>query len=156
MKSLALLSALVLAAGTVGAQESYGTIRSTTKLRGDGSSSTTTVDPDARTATEVITDAKGKVQRKTTYLLGEKDMASGAIFSDAKGQVIYKASYKRDGYGRVVECAFAGPDDRYLGKRLFTFGVGDQVAKMEDYDANGQLIARPQAAAPGKAARKGR
>ena len=154
MKTFALLSALLLAAGTVGAQESYGTIRSTTKLRGDGSTSTTTVDPDARTAVETIADAKGKVLRKTTYLLGEKDMAVGAIFSDAKGAVIYKASYKRDGYGRVVECTFAGPDDRYLGKRIFTFGAGDQVAKMDDYDANGQLIVRPQAAKPGRATKR--
>ncbi len=146
MKFPVLLSALLFAAVTASAQESYGTIKATTKLRADGSTSTTILDPEKRTAEETITDARGKLLKKITYVLGERDLAIGAIFSDAKGNVIYKASYQRDGVGRVVESAFTGPDGRYLGKRTFAFGAGDTVTRMEDYDANGVLIMRPQAA----------
>lgn len=144
MKFPVLLTALLFGAISAGAQESYGTIKATTKLRADGSTSTTILDPEKRTAEETLTDAKGKVTRKTTYILGERDLAIGAIFADAKGNVIYKVSYQRDALGRVIESSFSGPDGRYLGKRIFAFGVGDTVMRMDDYDANGVLIARPQ------------
>jgi len=146
VKLTVILSALLMAALPAGAQESYGTIKATTKLRPDGTTSTTIVDPDKRTAEETITDGRGKPIRKTTYILGERDLAVGAIFADAKGNVIYKASYQRDAYGHVVESAFTAPDGRYLGKRVFVFGAGDKVTSVQDYDANGQIIARPQAA----------
>ena len=142
MKISVLILALFLAAATVRAQESYGTIKSTTKLHNDGSSSTTVVDPEKRTAEETLRDAKGKVVRTTTYILGEGDLAIGAVFSDPKGNVIYKASYQRDGMGRVIEASFTNPDGVYLGKRLFDF-TGGPTARVEDYDAKGVLISRP-------------
>jgi hypothetical protein len=135
----ALFCTALLACG----QESYGTIRATTKLRPDGSSSTTIVDPEKRTAEETITDAGGKTQRKTTYLLGDRNFAVEAIFADAKGNIIYKAAYQRDGLGRVLESSFTGPDGKYLGKRLFTYGANDVVTRTEDYDAQNRLIVRP-------------
>ncbi len=146
MKLPALFSALLCAAITASAQDSYGTIRATTKLRPDGTTSTTITDPEKRTAEETISDANRKVLRKTTYILGERDISIGAIFADAKGKVIYKASYVRDGAGRVIETAFTSPEDKYLGKRIFVYGAGDAVARVEDYDAQGRLIARPAAA----------
>ncbi len=146
MKIPVFFFAVLVAAVSASAQESYGTIKATTKLRADGSTCTTIVDPEKRTAEETITDTKGKVQRKTTFLLGDRDLAIGAIFADAKGNVIYKASYQRDAYGHVIESSFTGPEGQYLGKRLFFFGTGDTVTRIEDYDAKGQLIARPQAA----------
>lgn len=146
MKIPALLLSLVCVAASASAQESYGTVRSTTKLRPDGSKSTTTVDPEKRTAEETVIDSKGKVAQKITYLLGDGDIAIGAIFYDLKGNVKYKASYKRDGQGRVIESSFSSPDDQYLGKRRFIYGSGD-AARVEDYDAKGVLIARPQTAA---------
>jgi hypothetical protein len=139
-----LLFALLCAAISVDAQEYYGTIKSTTKLRADGLTSTTTVDPDQRTAEETVRDGSGKVLRTTTYTLGERDLPIGAVFADAKGKVIYKASYQRDAIGQVVETTFTGPDDRYLGKRVFVFGGGKAITRVEDYDARGQLIAQAQ------------
>ena len=150
MKIPAFLLALLCAAAFAHAQESYGTIRATTKLHPDGTKSTTILDPEKRTAEETILDAAGKVRQKTTYLLGDGDLAIGAIFYDAKGNMKYKASYKRDGQQRVIETAFTSTDDKYLGKRKFVYGTGD-VARIEDYDANGTLITRPQAAARGAA-----
>lgn len=140
---------LLLAAPLVRAQETYGTIRATTKLREDGSKSTTIVDPEKRTAEETITDSGNKVLRKTTYLLGDHDLAVGAIFYNAKGVAIYQASYQRDAQGHVVESSFTSPDGRYLGKRLFVYGAKDAVSQVQDYDANGVLIT--SAAKPGAA-----
>jgi hypothetical protein len=137
------LATLFVAAPLLRAQESFGTIRATTKLRADGSKSTTILDPDKRTAEETITDAKDKPMRKITYVLGERDLAIGAIFADGKGNVQYKVSYQRDAYGHVIESSFTSPDGRYLGKRVFVYGVGDTVAQVQDYDAKGQLITPP-------------
>jgi len=139
------LLVLLCAAIVARAQETLGTIRATVKTRGDGSKVTTILDPEKRTAEETVTDQAGKVQRKITYLLGDGDLSIGAIFYDAKGNVTYKASYKRDTMGRVIESSFTSPDDQYLGKRKFVYGAGD-AARVEDYDANGTLITRPQPA----------
>jgi hypothetical protein len=143
VKILTLVFALLCAATLARAQENYGTIRSTTKMFEDGSKSTTLMDPEKRTAEETTYDAKGKVTRKITYLLGDGDLSIGAIFYDAKGNVTYKASYKRDGSGRVIESTFTSPDEKYLGKRRFIYGAGSKTS-VEDYDANGALITRAQ------------
>ena len=150
MKLPFLLSALLLTATiVVQAQETYGTIRATTKLRPDGTKVTTILDPEKHTAEETLMNSDGKVLRKTTHILGEGDKPVGAIFADATGKVIYKASYQRDAAGRVTQSSFNGPDDRYLGKRIFYYGSGENATRAEDYDANNQLIARPEAAKPG-------
>lgn len=156
MKALALVATLFfLAAPFVSAQETYGTIRATTKLRPDGSKCTTILNPDTHTAEETISDAANKVLKKTTYLLGDGDLAVGAIFYDAKGTVIYKASYQRDGGGHVTEAAFSAPDGRYLGKRVFVYGAGgDNATQVIDYDANGQLIAQAQPVPPKSSKKK--
>ena len=151
MKTLALvLAGSLLVSSFACAQEEFGTIKVTTKLRPDGSKSTTITDPDKRTAEETVTNAGGKVLQKITYLLGDRDLAVGAIFYDAKGNVAYKASYERDGVGHVVEAAFSAPDDRYLGKRVFVYGNGDNATQVIDYDANGQIITPAQTASQSK------
>jgi hypothetical protein len=143
-----LLASLLLTAPLARAQsETYGTIKATTKLRADGSKSTTIVDPEKHTAVETISDAGGKPMRKITYLLGDSDLALGAIYSDGKGKVIYQESYKRDAYGHIIESSFASPEGKYLGKRLFIYGTGNGAPQIEDYDANGQLMATPGATA---------
>lgn len=152
MKSLAtLLTFSVLAAPMLPAQVTYGTIKVTVKLRADGTRSTTKLDPDKHTAEETITDTGNKVLKKTTYLLGEDNIAVGAIFYDAKGNILYKASYQRDGAGRVTEAAFSAADDTYLGKRVFVYGgPGDVATQVTDYDASGQMIAPPEPVATSK------
>ncbi len=146
MKSLFFaLASLLLAAPWAAAQnETYGTIKATTKLRPDGSTSTTITDPDKHTAEETITNSAGKVLQKTTYILGDRDFADSAIFYNAKGQVVYKANYKRDDMGRVLESAFSSPDDRYLGKRVFVYGADGNASQVIDYDANGQVMTQSQ------------
>ncbi len=143
-----LLVSLSAAANCVRAQESLGTIHSTTKLLPDNSRVTTIKDPDQHTWVEIHADSNGKVQRKTTYFLGDRDQQIGALFEDGKGNVLYKAAYKQDAQGRTVEASFTSPDGRYLGKRVYIFDSRDN-ARIEDYDASGVLISRPQAVRPG-------
>jgi hypothetical protein len=106
VKALVLFPALLLAAASIAAaQETYGTIHITTRLRPDGTRATTKVDPDEHTAIETITDGANKVLSKTTYLLDENGVSLSAIFADAKGKAIYKATYSRDSAGRVSEAS---------------------------------------------------
>jgi hypothetical protein len=156
VKTPALLFLTVLLAASVAhAQESYGTIRVTTKMLEGGFKSTTILDPEKHTAEETLVDAGGKTVKKITYLLGDRDLSIAAIFADGKGNVTYKASYQRDAAGRVTESSFTSPDGRYLGKRIFTYGVGDKVIEMKDFDAQGRLIS-PAPTASGKPAKKRR
>lgn len=152
MKSLAAFLALsVLAAPMLLAQESYGTIKVTVKLRPDGTRCTTKTDPEKHTAEETITDNGNKVLKKTTYLLGDGNIAVGAIFYDAQGNLLYQASYQRDGAGHVTEASFSAADGTYLGKRVFVYGgTGDAPTQVADYDASGQMIVPPQPVAASK------
>ena len=155
MKTVALLFACSLFASPfASAQETYGIIKSTTKLRGDGTQSTTLTDTDKRTAEETITTSGGKVLQKIIYQLGERDLAVGATFFDAKGKAVYKVAYERDAVGHVTATAFSSPDDRYLGKRVFVYGAGDTATQVIDYDSHDQVIPQSQTAA--KAASKKR
>ena len=152
VKSAFLLSFAILAAPifpALGQGEAAGVIKATTKLWEDGSKSTTIVDPDQRTAEETVTNAKGTVLRKTTYLLDERNLALGAIHYDQKGSVHYKETYTRDASDHVVEAAYTGADGRALGKRIFVYR-GDKLTAVEDYDAQGNRIAPAQAARPDK------
>jgi hypothetical protein len=152
VKTVAVLFILaVLAVPDLLAQGTYGTIKVTVKLRSDGTRCTTKLDPDKHTAEETITDMGDKVLKKTTYLLGPDNISVGAIFYDAKGTLLYKASYQRDGAGRVIEAAFNAADDTYLGKRVFVYGgPGDVATQVTDYDASGQALAPPQPVATAK------
>jgi len=146
VKSTFLLCLAILAAPLVpafGQGDAAGVIKATTKLWEDGSKSTTIVDPDQRTAEETVTNAKGKVLRKVTYLLDERNLALGAIHYDQKGSVHYKETYTRDAADHIVEAAYSGADGRALGKRIFVYR-GDKLSGVEDYDAQGNRIAPAQ------------
>ena len=150
MKTFALLLvAFFLAARFVSAQENYGTIHVITKVMPDKTQVTTKMDPDTRTAEETVTDASNKLLRKTVYSYDENNVAVSAMFYDAKGTATHKATYTRDGSGRITEAAFTTPDGRYLGKRVYVFtaATGD-ASQIIDYDADGKQVAVAQAAAP--------
>ncbi len=147
--ALSLFALPLLLAPALVAQEQYGTIKATVRIRGDGTKSTTIVDPDKHTAEETITDNANKPLKKTTYLLDENSVAMGAIFWDGKGNMLYRANYKRDDAGRVTEADFLSADNVPLGKRVFTYeGNAPTATQVADYDANGQLLT-PAAATAG-------
>jgi hypothetical protein len=151
VKSFAVLLALsALAVPASFGQDAYGTIRVTVKRLPDGGQMTTKTDPDKHTMEEITSDAANKVLKKTTYLLGDNNLPTEAIFCDAKGNILYKTTYQRDGVGHVIEADFSAADDTFLGKRIFVYGANGQPTQVTDYDANGQMVIPAQAAVRSK------
>ncbi len=139
--------ALLIASLAIAAAQDAPVIRATTRVLADGSHATTITDLDARTATETITDAGGKMMRKTLFTLDESGASIGAIHYDAKGNVRYKEAYKRAG-GQIAASYLYSKEDKLLGHRMFLYGGKGEVIQIDDYDAAGKLI--PKATPAGK------
>lgn len=117
-----------------------GAVKATTRILADGTQAVNIVDPDKREATETVTDSAGKVLKKTWFSLDERDFTTGAVHYDAKGNIRFKESYKRDGADRIAATYFYSKDDRYLGYRVFNYDGRGNVTAVQDYDAKGTLI----------------
>ena len=138
MKTRVLLFALaVLPLVSARAQ---GTIKATTRMRPDGSTATTVVNPDTRTSEETISDQSGKVLSKTIFYLNEQNFAKGATHLDGQGKVRYKETYKFDYSGKIMEATLFGPRNEPLGRRVFVYEGKAQPTRVEDYDASGNLV----------------
>ena len=131
-----------------------GAIKATTRILPDGSRATNIVDPEKREAVETVTDAAGKVMRKTLFTLDERDLTTGAIHYDGKNMVRYKEAYKRDGADRISETYLYSAGDKLLGHRVFTYDGKGNVVQVDDYDAAGKLMAKPSTPAPGRGSRR--
>ena len=137
MKTPVLIFAL--AALPLVSARAQGTIKATTRMRPDGTTATTVVNPDTRTSEETIAQQNGKVLSKTIYFLNEQNFARGATHIDGQGKVRYKESYKFDYSGRITESTLFGANNEPLGRRVFVY-EGKTQARIEDYDANGNLV----------------
>lgn len=117
-----------------------GAVKATTRILPDGSKAINVVDPDKREATETVTDAAGKVLKKTWFSLDDRDFTTGAVHYDAKGNIRYKEAFKRDGADRITATYLYSKDDRLLGHRVFTYDSKGNPTAIEDYDAKGVLM----------------
>jgi hypothetical protein len=117
-----------------------GAVKATTSILADGSRETKIVNPDKREATETVTDSSGKVMKKTWYSLDERDFTTGAVHYDAKGNIRYKESYKRDGADRITATYLYSKNDQLLGHRIFNYDGNGKIASIEDYDSKGNLM----------------
>ena len=127
-------------------------IKTTMRILPDGSSRTTVVNPDAHTSEEIFAESNGKVIRKTTYLMNEQNVATGATHFDGKGAVRYKEVYTLDASGRITESKLYSRDGKPIGRRVFTYDAQNR-AQVQDYDATGNPIA---ARAPASDERRGK
>ncbi|MEQ1862192.1 MAG: hypothetical protein ABMA13_19930 [Chthoniobacteraceae bacterium] len=146
MKALAFLPAML----AIAVAQDAPVVRATTRVLADGSRATTITDLEERTATETVTDAGGKLMRKTIFTLDASGASTGAIHYDAKNNIRYKESYKRDGAGQISASYLYSKDDRLLGHRVFQYDGKGAVAQIDDYDAAGKLIPKAATPAPGK------
>lgn len=155
MKACATLLALSSAAA-VSAFGQSDAIKATSRILPDGSTLTTVTNPETRTREETISQAPsreeafagktGRVLSKKIYTLNEQNFATGATHFDGKGAVRYKEVFTFDDNGRIMESKLFSAANRPLGRRVFIYDLRDaNQARIEDYDANGVLIARPQA-----------
>ncbi len=151
MKTPLLFLACSLCAAALHAQ---GTIRATTTIHPDGTRSTSVVDPDKMTMEETVYDGANKVLRKVTYLLDERNQPLGSIAYDPKGVILYKASYKRDGAGRIEEESISSAEGQFIRRRVYTYGAQNKVTNMVEYDAQGNIVAQPRKTGPGRPDKK--
>jgi hypothetical protein len=144
MKSKLLVFALSLVVATAApllAQD--GAIKATTTVHPDGTQSDTIFDPEKRTAEETTRTSAGKTLRKVTYLLDDQNQPLGSMTYDAKGTLLFRASYKRDGAGRIDEETISSAAGQMMRRRVYTYGPNNKVIKLDEYDGNGNLVAMP-------------
>jgi hypothetical protein len=149
---ITLLPLLAMGISSLRAQEP---IKATTTVHEDGSRTVTVMDPEKRTTEETTETSQGKVLRKTTYLLDDRNQPLGAIAYDSKGAVLYRAAYKRDGMNRIDDETITTADGKMIRRRVYTYGANNKVARVDEYDAAGNLIA-PVRTSPGRPDKKKR
>ncbi len=117
-----------------------GAVKATVSILPDGSRKTNTVNPDKREALETVTDANGRVLRKTWFSLDERDQTTGAVHYDAKGNVRYKEAFKRDATDRITATYLYSAADKLLGHRVFHYDGRGSIVQIDDFDAQGRPI----------------
>ncbi len=122
-------------------------IKATTTFHPDGTKSTLVVNPEAQSAEETSYDMAGKIARKIVYPLDPQNQPIGAITYNAKSVVIAKSSYVRDASGRIGEETITSAAGEFLRRRVYSYSTQNKISRVDEYDANGVLIAPPPKAA---------
>ncbi len=147
MKTLAFILFLAAASLTHAQFTKGDAIKATTTVHPDGTRSTLLVNPESESAEETFFDSAGKVTRKVVYPLDAQNQPIGAINYNAKGAVIAKSSYQRDAYGRISEETITSAAGQFLRRRVYSYSTQNKISRIDEYDANGVLIAPPPRAA---------
>lgn len=108
------------------------------------------VDPENNSVTETISDAKGRIIKKTRFFFDANNWSKGAIHFTTKDEVKYKEVFKRDASGRILEAHLFDKDDKKLGKRIYHYDAGGTLVRIDDYDAAGQLMTPARRAEPAR------
>lgn len=138
---LCLLGATTLLLSSVSLFAQGNTIKATTTFHPDGTQTNSVFDPEKRTTEETTLTKQGKVLRKVIYVLDDQNQPLGAVVYDGKGTVLYRSSYKRDGMGRIDEENITSNDGKPLRRRVYTYGGNNKIARVDEYDPAGNLIA---------------
>ena len=123
----------------------------------DGTRSSTVVNPETQTAEETKQDSQGKTLSRIVYPLDPRNQPIGAIYYDAKGTVLSKSSYKRDASDRIAEETITSPTGQFLRRRMYSYSEKNKISRVDEYDANGNLLVPPpKKAGPGRPDKKKR
>lgn len=132
---------LLAAAVCAHAQSSAdGAIKATVTMLPDGRQKNSLINPETHMAEEKIQDKSGKVFSRTVYELDERNLPHIATFFNGQDKVLYKAVYTRDGVDRIAEEVYTSAAGKPLGRRVYTYGGKNKVTRVDDYDANGNLM----------------
>lgn len=152
------LAVCLFAAPLAHAQFTKGdAIKATTTVNEDGTRKTLVVNPEEQSAEETYFDGAGKVTQRIVYPLDAHNQPMGAITYNAKGQIVAKSSYKRDESGRIGEETITNAAGQFLRRRIYSYATTNKISRIDEYDANGNLIAPPKpprAAVPDKKKRR--
>ena len=138
-----ILAALLLIAPAVGAHaqsSTGGAIKATVTMLPDGRQKNSLINPETHMAEEKMQDKNGKIYSRTVYELDERNLPHIATFYDGRDKVLYKAVYSRDGADRIAEEVYTSAAGKPLGRRVYTYGGKNRVTRVDDYDANGNLM----------------
>lgn len=134
--------ALSLARPQAFGQDAGTGVKVSTLLRKDGTKEVTTTDSDNHSS-ETSTFAQGeKLLKRVVYTLDEQSLPLQGIVYDARGRMLYKSLYTRDAAGRVAEEAEFSSDGRSLGRFVYHYGANGTLAKIDAYDASGNLVSQ--------------
>ena len=155
MKILSTLLLLALATFAQAQSSTDGAIKATVTMLKDGTQKNTIVNPETRTSEETISDKKGKLLSKTIYDLDDRGLPRIATFFDKAGKPYMKAEYQRDGADRIIGESYSSVAGKSLGRRVYTYSAGGRkVARIDSYDANGNLITPQKPVGPGRPDKK--
>jgi hypothetical protein len=133
--------------------------------RADSTIKSKVLDDDARSVTETISDSHGKLQKKTVLFFTTNDWyaksnwSTGAVHYNADNTIRYKETYQRDASGVMQQTWLYSKDDKVLGHRVFHYDAKGKIERVDDYDANGNVLVpvAPKApASPGRPDKKKR
>jgi hypothetical protein len=109
------------------------------------------VDDGNHSVTETISDSHGKLQKKTVLFFATNDWfakdnpSTGAVHYNTDNTIRYKETFLRDPKGVMQQTWLYSKDDKILGHRVFHYEVTGKLEHIDDFDANGQILA-PRAA----------
>jgi hypothetical protein len=139
----ATITAFMFLAATMGAQaqdaSAANVVKVTTTLHGDGTRTVTKLDAEARTTESSKYSGDKLIQRSVFKLNDQNKPETGEIY-DAKGKLLMKVKNVHDDMGRVSEETRYTSDDQFIVRLVYHYGTSGQVAKIDGYDASGNLL----------------
>lgn len=140
MKKLFVLFCFVGTAISASAQEPA--VKATTIMHQDGSRTAKVVNLEERMSEETTYEAgSDRISRRTVYALDENGNPTRSSVYDAKGKLVYKAEFKRNGANQIGEEIGYSPSGQVLRRLVFNYGSDGRVTKVDVYDAQGNLVA---------------
>jgi len=121
------------------------TIHASTVLHEDGTRTVTVTDPEKHTSEAETYDAANKLTQKIVYTLDDQNQQASGIVYNARGQAIFKTSYKRDDLNRINEEDDYSMDDQLIRRFVYDFGPDGKVVRIHAFDAQGNEIPQSDA-----------
>jgi hypothetical protein len=116
------------------------TVKVTTTLHEDGTSTVLTSNPSEHSAEAVTSDQGGKVRQKVIYTLDEQGQFSEGVVSGPKGEFLFKAEYKRDPANRLAEEIDYNRDGTLLRRFVYNYDANGKVTRIQAFDAAGNEL----------------
>src|ERR1043166_8609146 len=126
--------------------EGGGTIKVTTRLLPDGTKAVLKTNIEEHTMESLTYDGSDKLKQRIVYMLDEQDQPMSGIIYAPNGQPAYKASYKHDQFGRIIEEADYTLNNQLIRRFVYEFRGKD--VRVRAFDATGNELQKTAPDAP--------